>query len=93
VTKLHVLLLMDVALAALVSVDLARTLRTGRARSRLGTITREMRPERFWRYIYASHVVLAACAGLFLRIVIAPQTLCGDGSIRPTAVRRPPDPA
>ena len=74
-TKLHVLLAMDVALAALVGADLRKTLRTGRARGRFGTITREKRPEKFWRYVYASYVLLAACAGVFLWIVIAPQTL------------------
>ena len=66
---------MDVGLACFVGLDLARTLRTGRARGRGGTITRAKRPQRFWRYVYASWVVLAACAGLFLWILIAPETL------------------
>lgn len=68
------LLLIDVALAAFVSVDLIRALRTGRARGRGGTITRRGRPEKFWRHIYASYAVLAACAGILLWILIAPQT-------------------
>jgi len=75
VSRLHILLLMDVALAALVGADLRKTLRTGRARGRGGTITRQRRPEKYWRYVYASYAVLAACAGLFLWILIAPQTL------------------
>jgi hypothetical protein len=66
---------MDLALAAFVAIDLWKTLRTGRARGRFGTITREGRPERYWRYVYASYVVLAACAGAFLWILIAPETL------------------
>jgi hypothetical protein len=74
-TRLQVLLLMNTAAAALVGLDLRKTLRTGRARGRLGTITRAKRPERYWRYVYASYAVLAASAGLFLWILIAPQTL------------------
>ena len=74
-SRAHILLLLDVALAAFVSVDLMRTLRTGRARGRGGIITRKGRPQKYWRYVYASYVVLAACAGLFLWIVIAPQSL------------------
>lgn len=73
--RVHVLLLMDAMLAAFVGIDLARALRTGRARGRGGTITREKRPQRFWRYVYASCAVLAACVGLFLWILIAPETL------------------
>jgi len=65
----------DLALATFVAIDLRKTLRTGRARGRFGTITREKRPARYWRYVYASYVVLAACAGVFLWILIAPQTL------------------
>ena len=73
--RLQALLLMDVALAAFVGADLWQTLRTGRARGKGGTITREKRPKKYWRYVYASYVVLAACAGLFLWILIAPETL------------------
>ena len=74
-SRLNVLLLMDIALAAMVGTDLIRTLRTGRARGRGGTITRQRRPEKYWRYVYASYAVLAACAGVFLWILIAPQSL------------------
>jgi len=66
---------MDVALAALVDADLRKTLRTGRARGRTATIARQRRPQKYWCYVYASYAVLAACAGLFLWILIAPQML------------------
>ncbi|HEV3176183.1 MAG TPA: hypothetical protein VGZ72_09355 [Stellaceae bacterium] len=74
-THAHLLLLMDVALAAFVGFDLRRTLRTGLARGRGGTITRQKRPEKYWRYVYSSYAMLAACAGLFLWILIAPESL------------------
>jgi len=73
--RLELLLLMDVALAAFVGADLWKTLRTGRARGRGGTVTRAKRPEKYWRYVYASYAVLAACAVVFLWILIAPQSL------------------
>ena len=69
------ILLIDVALAVLVAGDLVRTLRTGRARGRFGTITRRGQPKRFWRYVYGSWAVLAFCAVLFLWILIAPDSL------------------
>ena len=47
-----------------VSYDLARTLRSGRAAGRFGTITRQKRPERYWRYVYAD------CAALVVFAVI-----------------------
>ena len=73
--RTQLLLLMDVALAAFVGADLWRTLRTGRARGRFGTIKRETRPEKYWRYVCASYAVLAICAGVFLWILVAPQSL------------------
>jgi len=68
------LLLTDVGLAALVGIDLIRALRSGRARGRGGTITREGRPKKFRRYIYADWALLAACAGVLVWILIAPET-------------------
>ena len=70
----QILMLMDMALAAFVGADLLRTLRTGRARGKGGTITRAKRPKKYWRYVYASYAMLAACAGVFLWILIAPQS-------------------
>jgi hypothetical protein len=46
----------------LVGLDLFRTLRTGRARARSSTITRQHQPERYWRYVYASCAMLVLCA-------------------------------
>ena len=63
------------ALAALVAVDIVRTLKTGRARGRGGIVTRKGRPQKYWRYVYASYVMLAICAGLLLWALIAPETL------------------
>ena len=55
------------ALAALVVIDLIKTLRTGRARSMwTGTFSREVEPQRFRRYVYGSYAVLMFCAGLVL---------------------------
>ena len=70
----HNLLLLDLGVAALVALDLVRTLRTGRARGRFGTITRKARPARFWRYVYSSYVFLAGCAAVFIWILVRPAT-------------------
>jgi hypothetical protein len=63
------------ALAALVVIDLFKTLRAGRARSMwTGTITREIEPQKFRRYVYGSYAVLMVCAGLVLWALIWPET-------------------
>jgi hypothetical protein len=63
------------ALAALVVIDLIKTLRTGRARSMwTGTFSREVEPQRFRRYVYGSYAVLMFCAGLVLWALIWPET-------------------
>jgi len=63
------------ALAALVVIDLIKTLRTGRARSMwTDTFSREVEPQRFRRYVYGSYVVLVFCAGLILWALIWPET-------------------
>lgn len=67
------LILLTLALAAFVGFDLARTLRTGRARGRFGTITRKQ-PARFRRYVYADWIVLAFCVGIILWALISPET-------------------
>ena len=74
-TRPQLLLLIDISLALFVGADLARALRTGRARGRGGFITRKGRPQKFWRHVYASYAVLAFCAALFLWILIAPESL------------------
>ena len=55
------LIVVSCLLAAWVTLDLARTLRTGRAHGRFSVITLKKQPARFWRYVYASYVVLAFC--------------------------------
>ena len=63
----YITILLALALGVFVSIDLARTLRTGRARGRYGTITRAKRLEALWRY----WAVLALCiAGvIWMRIL------------------------
>jgi hypothetical protein len=69
------IVLLAVALAALVVIDLFKTLRTGRARSMwTGTFTREIEPQRFRRYVYGSYAALLFCAGLVLWALIWPET-------------------
>jgi len=61
-------------LSVVVSVDLVHTLKTGRARGRGGTVTRQKRPEKYWRYVYASCAVLAVCAVLLVGMMISPNS-------------------
>jgi hypothetical protein len=51
-----------------------RTLKTGRAAGRFGTVTRAHQPARYWRYVYAGYGVLAICLGLFCWVVLSPGT-------------------
>jgi ATP-dependent DNA ligase len=67
-------IVMSCLLAAYVVFDLAKTLRTGRARSRYGTFTRKNQPGRFWRYIYSDYVVLAFCIAAFCWAVFWPDS-------------------
>ena len=54
--------LLFIILAVLVGVDLFSTLRSGRAHTRFhGTVTREHRPDRFWRYVWGDWAVLGFC--------------------------------
>jgi hypothetical protein len=50
------------------------TLWTGRARGRGGTITRQQRPEKYWRYVYADCAVLVLCAAALLWMIISPES-------------------
>jgi H+/Cl- antiporter ClcA len=63
-----------VLLAVFVSADLVRTLQTGRARGRTGTMTKAKQPERYWRYVYASSGLLVLCAAALLWVMISPET-------------------
>ena len=56
------LIFLVLLVSVLVGLDLFRTLRTGRARARGATVTRQHQPDRYWRYVYASCALLAGCA-------------------------------
>jgi uncharacterized BrkB/YihY/UPF0761 family membrane protein len=72
--RAHTVVLLALGLAAVQAVQLVRALRTGRTRSRFGTITRKGQPRRFWRYVYASYVVLLLCLGAILWALISPDS-------------------
>ena len=64
--KSSVTLLLMLAVAAMVSLDLVRALRTGKARGRFGTFTRKGRPALFKRYVVADVFMLVLCAGFII---------------------------
>jgi hypothetical protein len=66
-------IVMSCLLAAWVIFDLARALRTGRARAKFGNVTRNQ-PGRFWRYIYSDYIVLAFCFAAFCWAVFWPDS-------------------
>jgi hypothetical protein len=65
-------ILLAAALAAMQIVQLAIALRTGRMRTRLGTVTRKGQPRRFWRYVYTGYVVVLLCAAAIVWALISP---------------------
>jgi hypothetical protein len=69
------LILLVLLLSALVGADLFRTLRTGRARARSTTITRQRQPEKYWRYVYASCALLVLCAAALAWMIVSPGSL------------------
>ena len=70
----HIVMILFLVLAAMITFDLIVALRTGRARGRGGTITRKGQPRRFWRYVYSSYVMLLLCAGAILWALISPDS-------------------
>ena len=70
----QLIILLNLLLSAAVSADLVFTLRTGRARGRGGTITKQKRPKKYWRYIYANCALLVLCAVVLLWVLISPET-------------------
>jgi hypothetical protein len=74
VGKSQVALVLALVLAALVGGDLVRTLRTGRAHGKFGTITRAKQPARFWRYVYGDYALLVLCAVMLLWSLISPAS-------------------
>jgi hypothetical protein len=70
----QLIILLNLLLGTFVAADLMRALRTGRARGRGGFVTRQKRPEKYWRYVYASCVVLVFCAVVLLSAIIWPES-------------------
>jgi hypothetical protein len=70
----QLIILLNLLLSAAVVADLIHTLRTGRARGRGGTITRQKRPEKYWRYVYADCAILVFCAVVLLWAIISPES-------------------
>lgn len=72
----HVIILLVITVALIQGIDLATTLRTGRAHGRWhGTMTREKQPRRFWRYVYSAWAVLILCAAVTVWALISPESL------------------
>jgi hypothetical protein len=63
--------------AAYAGFDLIRTLRTGRARTRMITVTRKHQPARYWRYVYAGFAVLLFFVAAFVWATLWPDSLRG----------------
>ncbi|MGN6750364.1 MAG: hypothetical protein ACTHJS_17400 [Xanthobacteraceae bacterium] len=70
-TQSHLLLIAALGIAYL-ALDLAYTLKTGRAHLRWsGTATRKHQPKKFWRYVHAAYFSIAAFAAAFLWAVFS----------------------
>jgi len=78
--SVHVLIVLDLLLALMVGLDLVQTLRTGRAHGRGGIITRKGRPQKFWRYVYASCAVLTLCGVALVWILLSPESFASAGT-------------
>ena len=66
------LLLLDGILFVSIARDLRRTLRTGVARGKWGSFSRERNPQRFSRYVYASYVMIAFCVIVLFWVILKP---------------------
>ncbi len=71
----QILALLILAVAGLQAFTLIRALRTGRVRTRFGTVTRKHQPERYRRYVISAYVVLAVCAGALVWVEWWPDSL------------------
>jgi hypothetical protein len=68
------LLLMVIGVAVVCTIDLVRTLKTGRANTWMnGTATREHQPRRFWKYIFEGSAFLALCVIAFISVLLWPD--------------------
>jgi hypothetical protein len=68
------IILLALGLAAFVTFDLMRTIRSGRAHGKYGIIRQKGQPNRFRRYVYADWIVLVLCAGAIVWALISPET-------------------
>lgn len=73
-TRLNYTIVLALIVAVLVIVDLQIALRTGRARGRSGTITRERQPDGFRRYIRGNYLALGLCAVMILWALFSPYS-------------------
>jgi hypothetical protein len=68
------LLLMIIGVAVVCTLDLVRTLKTGRANTWMnGTAAREHQPRRFWKYIFEGYAFLALCVIAVFFILLWPD--------------------
>jgi hypothetical protein len=70
----NTIILLAMALAAFVTFDLIRTIRSGRAHGKYGIIRQKGQPGRFRRYVYADWIALALCASALLWALISRET-------------------
>jgi hypothetical protein len=73
----RMLKLLLLLVAAYAGFDLIRTLRTGRARIRITTVTRKHQPARYWRYVYSGIAVLVFLVAAFVWATLWPDSLRG----------------
>ena len=71
----QMLKLLFLLVAAYAGFDLIRTLRTGRARTRITTVTRKHQPARYWRYVYSGVAVLLFFVAAFVCATLWPDSL------------------
>jgi hypothetical protein len=64
------LLIAALGLCALISYDITKTVRTGNARGRTGTIKRATRPDAFRDYIIGDVIGLALCIGVAIWAIV-----------------------
>src|SRR6266404_9454305 len=73
----QMLKLLLLLVAAYAGFDLIRTLRTGRARTRITTVTHKHQPARYWRYVYLGFAVLLFFVAAFVWATLWPDSLRG----------------
>lgn len=66
------LLILSLGICALISYDIAKTVRIGIARGRTGTIRRATRPEAFRLYLIVDALALALCLGIAIWAIAIP---------------------